>query len=96
MPSCRLTRRAEEDLLEIFLFSFERFGTGQAERYRMGLERCLQRLADNPRLGRSVPAIAPGVRRHEHETHIVLDEEAADGVLILALVHARSVRHLQI
>ena len=96
MSNYRLTVRAEDDLLDIFLFGLEQFGLMQAERYKAGFERCFTILADNPKLGRTANAVAPGLRRHEHESHIVLYEEAEDGVLIVALVHGRSVRRLKI
>ncbi|MCE7030379.1 type II toxin-antitoxin system RelE/ParE family toxin [Jiella avicenniae] len=53
-------------------------------------------LARNPRLGRPAEAIAPGVRRHEYRSHVILYEEMPDGVLILAVVHGRSVRRLSL
>jgi toxin ParE1/3/4 len=45
-------------------------------------------------MGRKADAIGAGVRRHEHESHVVIYEEDADGVLILAIVHGASVRRL--
>ncbi|KQP10689.1 plasmid stabilization protein [Methylobacterium sp. Leaf99] len=96
MARYRLTRRAESDLLDVFLFGLERFGETQSERYRVELERCFRLLAETLGLGRSARIIAPDVRRHEHERHIILCEEDADGILVLALVHARSVRRLKL
>ncbi|WP_274533534.1 MULTISPECIES: hypothetical protein [unclassified Methylobacterium] len=45
-------------------------------------------------MGRPAHRLAEGVRRHEFESHVILYEEIPDGVLILALVHGRSVRGL--
>jgi toxin ParE1/3/4 len=92
--SFRLTRRAEQDLYDIFLYGYERFGITQADRYAGDTEACFQILADNPRLGREAKAIAPGVRRHEHGAHVVLYEESDTGVLILAVLHKKSVIRL--
>jgi len=47
-------------------------------------------------MGRSAAGIAPGVRRHEHGSHVILYREVDGGVLILALVHGRSVRGLEL
>ncbi len=58
------------------------------------MEACFQLLADNPRLGREAKAIAPGVRRHEHGSHVILYEESGTGVLILAVLHQKSVIRL--
>jgi|SRR5262245_47897549 toxin ParE1/3/4 len=94
MNSYALTRRAETDLFDILLFGYEQFGTRQAEAYANELEHVFQLLADNPRMGREAQAIAPGVRRHEHASHIILYEIAPEGILILAVVHARSIKRL--
>jgi toxin ParE1/3/4 len=43
-----LTRRAEADLFDIFLFGYEQFGSRQAEIYAAELEHAFQLLADIP------------------------------------------------
>ncbi len=96
MNSYRLTERADRDVFDIFLYGLQHFGLAQAEQYRTSLIGCFNPLAENPRLGRAAEAIAPGVRRHEHGSHVILYEPESEGVMILALVHVRSVRGLQI
>jgi toxin ParE1/3/4 len=46
-----LTKRAEVDLFDIFLFGYEQFGARQAENYAAELQHAFQLLADNPRMG---------------------------------------------
>ena len=94
MSSYALTKRAEADLFDIFLFGYEQFGSAQAETYAAELEHVFQLLADNPRMGREAEAIAPDVRRHEHGSHVILYEISPDGVVILAVVHTSSVKRL--
>lgn len=96
MASYRLTRRAESDLLDAFLFGLDQFGDAQAQRYQVGLERCFVMLAENPGLGRPADVIAAGLRRHEHASHVVLYDADAEGILIVAVVHRRSVRGLEL
>lgn len=96
MSSYGLTKRARDDLFDIFLFGYEQFGEKQAEAYAAGLEHVFQLLAENPRMGRKAEAIAAGVRRHEHQSHVILYEETSSGVLILAVVHGSSVRRLSL
>lgn len=91
-----LTRRARNDLFDIFVYGYDRFGAQQAEIYAAGLEHAFELLAANPRMGREAKSIGPNVRRHEHASHIVLCEEAPSGILILALVHSRSVLRLSL
>lgn len=96
MTSYGLTQRARSDLFEIFLYGYEQFGVRQAEAYADGLDHVFRLLAENPRMGRKAEAIAPGVRRHEHGSHVILYEATDTGVLILAVVHSRSVRRLSL
>ena len=95
MADYRLTRAADADLLEIFIYGLDRFGLAQAERYRDGLLRCFEHLAANPGMGRAADPLAVGARRHEHGRHIVFYDEQPYGVLIIALVHERSLRWLR-
>lgn len=95
-PSYGLTRRARNDLFDIFVYGYDRFGARQAETYATSLEHAFELLAANPRMGREARSIGPGVRRHEHASHIILYEEAPPGILILALVHSRSVLRLSL
>ncbi len=45
-------------------------------------------------MGRKADAIRPGVHRHEHASHVILSEVVTGGVLILAIIHGRSMRRL--
>ena len=96
MTSYRLTERAEEDLLALFLDGIEMFGLTQARRYKNELKRCFQLIASHPQMGRLAPSIGENVRRHEHQSHIILYEKSQGAVTILAIVPARSVRLLKL
>lgn len=96
MNSYRLTEDAERQIIDIFLYGFETFGPKQAQLYKSELENAFQLLADNPRMGRLADSIAPGIRRHEHESHVIFYEFHGDGILILAVLHGRSVKHLKL
>lgn len=96
MSSYRLTKQAESEILDIFIYGVEQFGLRQAHFYKNELEGCFQLLGDNPRIGRLAPAIGEGVRRHEHGSHVILYEIDGSGVLILAVVHGRSIRRLKL
>lgn len=90
MGEYRLTKDADADLLKMFLYGFETFGQAQAEEYRIGMIRCFEILAGNPRLGRKADEFAPGGRRHEHAQHVIFYDEQSDGVLITGIIHERS------
>lgn len=94
MSDYTLTARAEADLFDIAVTGYRQFGIRQAEAYAGGLEHAFRLLADDPRMGRKADAIRPGVHRHECAAHVILYEPVEGGVLILAIVHRRSVRRL--
>ena len=94
MTEYRLTKAAEDDLLDMFIYGFEAFGRRQAEEYRCGMIRCFDLLAENPRLGRGVEQFAAGARRHEHAQHVIFYDEQSYGVRIIGIVHVRSIHRL--
>ncbi|WP_114432619.1 type II toxin-antitoxin system RelE/ParE family toxin [Phyllobacterium bourgognense] len=96
MSEYRLTERAETEILEIFLDSIEMFGVIQARRYKDELDYCFKLLAETPHMGRLAETLGSGVRRHEHKSHVILYEQEANGILVLALVPGRSVRQLKL
>jgi len=89
VSSYSLSNRADEDLQRIYLDSIRYFGVSQAAKYKLELDRCFEKLAELPRLGREAPGIGRSVRRHEHGSHIIFYRESNDGVVILALVHGK-------
>jgi toxin ParE1/3/4 len=91
-----LSKRAEQELLEIFIFGHERFGERQADIYAAGLDHAFQLLGENPRMGRAADTISAGVRRHGHGAHVILYELTRNGIRVLAVVHGRSVQRLKL
>ena len=89
MAKYRLTKRADKDLLAIYLYTVERFGQEQAERYTHDIKECFELLASNPHMGRGADEIRKGVRRHEHAGHVIFFREDRQGLLVLAVVHRR-------
>jgi len=81
-------------MFRVYFFGIERFGVVPARRFIAELHKIFALRAENPRLGRQAPSIRAGVRRHEHRSHVIVYEEKLDGVLILAVFHASSVKRL--
>ncbi|KAB1087984.1 type II toxin-antitoxin system RelE/ParE family toxin [Neorhizobium galegae] len=94
MPEYRLTSRAESEIVDIIRYGIETFGVLQAQHYVDELTHCFELLVENPRMGGAGPDFGESVRRHIHARHIVLYEINAPGILILAVVHVRSVVRL--
>nr|WP_255699324.1 type II toxin-antitoxin system RelE/ParE family toxin [Luteimonas sp. Y-2-2-4F] len=85
-----MSRKAEEDVIAIFVHGARQFGLHQAERYHDLLDRAFGFLADNPEAGRERTEITPAVRMHPVESHIVLYKVDESGdLLILRVRHSR-------
>jgi len=83
-------------MFRVYCFGIDRFGVAPARSFIADLHKIFALLAENPRLGRLAPSIRAGVRRHEHRSHVIIYEEKLDGVLILAVFHASSVKRLKL
>ena len=95
MSSYRLSRLAAADLEEIAEYTIDRFGIEQSRRYRDGLKTCFIQLANNPALGRGVEQLIQGLRRFEHQSHVVFYISEPESLLIVRVLHSSmdSVKH---
>lgn len=89
MTAYLLTRQADRNLGEIYLYAAEQFGIRQAEKYTAELEGVFDLIAAHPFMGRPADKIRLGLRRHEHAGHVVFYRQAGEGVLIVAIIHRR-------
>jgi toxin ParE1/3/4 len=82
-----LSHKADNEVKEIFKYSYVTFGEDQAHLYIDGLERCFENLVNNPHLGRSCEAIRPGYFRFEYIGHIIFYSLEPDTVFISRVIH---------
>lgn len=85
----RFSRRASDDLINIYVESAQMFGVDQAERYRAGLDRAFAFLAEFPRAARERLELRQKPRVHRYESHLIFYRIEADGILILRVRHGR-------
>ena len=71
MRVVRYSPLAEADLLDVAKFTVEKWGVEQADRYVAGLEGFCELLAGFPKMGRECNQIYRGLRRMEHESHVI-------------------------
>jgi toxin ParE1/3/4 len=86
MPSFILTARAEEDLLNIWLYIAAE-NHDAADRVLDTIDLKFKLLAENPRLGPSRPDIAPELRYFPVGNYLVLYRIATNAVEIVRVVH---------
>jgi toxin ParE1/3/4 len=81
-----LSRAADRDLDDIYVYTCRQFGELQADAYFESLEECLSRLADNPLLGVDAGNLRAGYRRFVHQRHTLYYKKVKTGVRIIRVV----------
>jgi len=87
MSNYHLSPRARSDLREIWRHSVDGWGTEQAKRYQYLLRQAIERIAADPRLGRSCEDIRAGYRRYSAQAHMVFFPIGANGIDIIRVLH---------
>jgi len=84
----RLTRQAERDVIDIYLYTAEAFGITQADAYHDKLATTFHLLGEQPYMARERKEIDPPVRVHPCGAHIIIYIVSADeNVLIVRVRH---------
>ncbi len=83
----KLTSKAENDLIEIYVYGFQKFGERQAEKYFSELEDCFQVLNTSPLICRERIEFTPPVRIHHHGRHLVIYVIQENQILIVRILH---------
>lgn len=78
MNGYRLSPAAQGDLRRIWDYTGERWGDDQAEMYVRVIQRALERLVDNPLIGRPRDEVRRGYRSHAAGSHTLYYRVAGD------------------
>ena len=91
MPRIHRTARAEEDLIEIWLY-IAKDNPDAADMLLNEIDLACRTVGDTPRLGHARPDLAPELRIHIVRKYIILYREISEGVEVVRVVHGA--RHL--
>jgi toxin ParE1/3/4 len=96
MANCRFTKRAEQDLNNIAIYTIQNFGLRQAQLYRDGLLKTLDTISEFPLIGSDQGHIKSKVRRFVYESHSIYYRLNENGIVILRLLGPGEdpIRHL--
>lgn len=86
MRKYELSRAADRDLDDIYVYTFRQFGVLQADIYFESLEECLGKLAENPLLGVDASNVRGGYRRFVHQRHTLYYKKVRTGVRIIRIL----------
>ncbi len=79
---------AEQDLLDIWLYTFEQWDEVQADKYLDQLGEAFLLIAEHPVIGKACDGIRPGYRRYYAERHIIFYTLGNDTVHIIRVLGA--------
>lgn len=63
---------AEQDLIDIWLYSFNNWGEHQADKYHSELEKAFILLTENPKIGTSCNEIRQGYQKFHSNKHLIM------------------------
>ncbi len=85
-----LSPAAQADLEQIWDYTHDRWGVDQAEDYLRELQRVINRIAANPRIGRACDEIRPGYRKLAAGSHTLFYRVTAEDLIdIVRILHQR-------
>ncbi|GLP96001.1 type II toxin-antitoxin system RelE/ParE family toxin [Paraferrimonas sedimenticola] len=85
-----LSKKAEQDLISIFVDGAQQFGEMQARKYHSELKMVFELLAENPLANRERVEFFPPIRIHPHKAHLlVYAADVSQGVYFVRILHQR-------
>ncbi len=88
LTTYRLTPAAQNDLVDIWLYTAQQWSVTQADRYTDILEDTLERLLFMPEMARERPEFDPPVRIHPSADHLIICQIEHDHLSILRILGA--------
>lgn len=84
-----LSPEAQGDVADILLYTLQRWGEEQQDRYAAALDKGLLLIQENPEIGRGRPDLFPGCRSYRVREHIVYYALQGETVVVFRLLHGR-------
>ncbi len=79
--------KAEQDLIDIWLYTFSKWDESQADKYLDELETGLNVLAENPMIGIDCDFIRKGYRLYAINHHLIFYKIRSDSIEITRVLH---------
>lgn len=87
---------AEDDLIDIWQYSYNKWGVDKAVEYLLQLDTGIQGLASNPEIGKTRENIRRGYRSIQINRHVIYYRVDAEIIDIIRVLHERMIpnKHL--
>lgn len=82
-----LSIQADQDISNIYDYTYSEFGDDQAVAYLADLETILLKLVDYPELGRERPEIRVGLRSFSYRNHVIFYRIRETHIRIVRVLH---------
>lgn len=86
----RLTRQADNDLIDIITYTKQKFGTSQTRKYLLEIDNVVKRLVSNPYLGKRRPEILPDIYTFPIGAHLIFYKQDEKQLLVVRILHESS------
>ena len=87
MPRIVKQALVDQDLVEIWLYTYKEWGEKQADKYLDDLDTAIKLLAEQPLISRIRTELDPPVRIHHHGHHLIVYLALDDGISIIRVLH---------
>jgi toxin ParE1/3/4 len=86
----RISRKALEDIDKIWIYTFEKWSTNQANYYYRLIYQEINFISENYESGKSIDEIKPGYRQVKIKSHLIIYKKGEDGVVeIVRVLHQK-------
>lgn len=83
----KLSQKAADDFGDIYEYTFLNFGEDKADGYTEEMEQFLTVLSEAPFIGRDCSELRSGVRRHDHQKHVIFYRVREFDVFVIRILH---------
>jgi len=87
MLEIRLSEAARSDLIDIWSETFQKWGSDQADTYLDDIDRTLNGLIENPRMGSDCSDLQMGARRLITGRHVAFYEVTESAIFVIRVLH---------
>ena len=87
MPRIVKQALADQDLVDIWLYTFSEWGEKQADKCLDDMDSAIKLLAEQPLISRERTDLEPPVRIHHHGHHLIVYLALANGIRIIRVLH---------
>ncbi|HVL02187.1 MAG TPA: type II toxin-antitoxin system RelE/ParE family toxin [Dongiaceae bacterium] len=87
MANYRLTRKADNDVANLYEYGILNFGLNQAQSYLLGLYEQFEQLSFSPDIGRNAKELFPDLKRFQYGAHVIFYlPDNQSGILIVRIL----------